>query len=89
MILVQALKNVMGKLAEVGQSASIVEVVYKYIELTEGKGGESTTTVEMTLASEESAAEVESKKAMLRVPPHLILLLSPCLSICLLCLRTY
>lgn len=66
--LLQALKNVMTKLAEVGQSASIVEVVYKYMELLEGKSGDSATTVEMTLASEESAAEVENKKAMLCAP---------------------
>jgi hypothetical protein len=55
----------MTKLADVGQSASIVDVVYKYMELQEGKAGDSTTLVEMTIASEESAAEIENKKNML------------------------
>lgn len=59
----------MTKLSEVGQSASIVEVVYKYMEMQEGKAGDSTTTVEMTLAKEESAADVEAKKAMLCAVP--------------------
>jgi hypothetical protein len=61
----QALKGVMTKLADVGQSASIVDVVYKYMELQEGKAGDSATVVEMTIASEESAAEIENKKNML------------------------
>lgn len=56
----------MMKLADVGQSADIVEVVYKYMEMQDGKAGDVGTSVEMTLASEESAAEVETKKAMLR-----------------------
>lgn len=74
----QALRGVMTKLSEVGQSASIVEVVYKYMELQDGKAGESATTVEMTLAKEESAADVEAKKAMLRAFPPPLVFLSCC-----------
>jgi hypothetical protein len=63
----QAIKNCMARLAEVGESARIVEVVYKYMEMLEGKsaaaGGD--VAVEMTLAAQEGASEVENKKAML------------------------
>lgn len=62
----QALKNVMTQLSDVGETASIVPVVYSYLEILDGPSAASGRAVEMTLASQESAAEVDNKKAMLR-----------------------
>lgn len=62
----QALRNVMAQLSDVGETASIVPVVYSYLEILEGPSASSGRAVEMTLASQEPAAEVDSKKAMLR-----------------------
>lgn len=62
----QALKNVMTQLSDVGETASIVPVVYSYLEILDGPSAASGRAVEMTLASQEPAAEVDNKKAMLR-----------------------
>jgi hypothetical protein len=59
----------MGKLAEVGESAKIVDVVYKYIELVDGKSSKGGVSVEMVFAAEQPAGEIETKKSMLRTHP--------------------
>eukprot|EP00892_Ulva_mutabilis_P003866 jgi/Ulvmu1/1851/UM012_0007.1 len=60
-----ALKGVMTQLSDVGETACIVPVVYSYLQLLDGPSAAGARSVEMTLASQEPASEVESKKAML------------------------
>ena len=78
-LVVQALKNAMTQLSDVGETGSIVPVVYSYLEILDGPSAAGGRSVEMTLASEEPAAEVENKKAMLCA--HLNLQV-PCLPVC-------
>lgn len=58
----------MTQLSDVGETACIVPVVYSYLQLLDGPSAAGVRSVEMTLASQEPAAEVENKKAMLRAP---------------------